>query len=100
LDKSSREIFHCLSKLKVQTKKKSRELEVIMASSEYAYPYVLERNGLNRNDITAVLFAGEIPPKSMWELFFTKKEKNGSSNQPVIGMGENLAHLLKGSSET
>jgi hypothetical protein len=78
----------------VRLTKELRELEVIMASSEYAYPYVLERNGLNLNNITAVLFAGEIPPKSMWELLVTKKGKNGSSNQPVIGMGENLAHLL------
>jgi hypothetical protein len=74
--------------------KQSVKLDVIMASSEYAYPYLLERNGLNLNDISAVLFAGEIPPKSMWELLVTKKKKIGSSNQPVIGMGKNLARLL------
>jgi hypothetical protein len=76
----------------VKSTKQSRQLEVIMASSEYSYPYLLEDNGLNMNDIKAILFAGEIPPKSMWELLVTKKI--GKTNMPVIGMGENLAHLL------
>jgi hypothetical protein len=67
-------------------------LDVILASSDYAYPYLLENNGLNLNEITAILFAGEVPPKSMWELLVTKK--NGSTNKHVIGMGKNLARLL------
>jgi hypothetical protein len=76
----------------VQCTKESKTLDVIMASSEYAYPYLLEKNGLNLNDITKVLFVGEIPPHSMWELLVTKKF--GKTNKPVIGMGENLAELL------
>jgi hypothetical protein len=76
----------------VQCTKQSLELDVIMASSEYSYPYLLEDNGLNLNDISNILFAGEIPPKSIWELLVTKKI--GKTSMPVIGMGENLAHLL------
>jgi hypothetical protein len=76
----------------VMCTKELRKLQVIMASSEYAYPYLLEDNGLNLNDIKSVLFAGEIPPKSMWELLVTKKIR--STNKAVIGMGENLARLL------
>jgi hypothetical protein len=49
----------------VQCTKQSRQLVVIMASSEYSYPYLLEDNGLNLNDISDILFAGEISPKSM-----------------------------------
>jgi hypothetical protein len=65
-----------------------------MASSEYACPYVLERTGINLNDISAFLFAGEINPTSMWELLVATKKKIGSSNHLVVGMRENLAHLL------
>jgi hypothetical protein len=78
----------------VMLTKQSMELDVIMASSEYAYPYLLEDCGLNLNDISAILFAGEIPPKSTWELLVTKKKENGNINQPAIGMGKNLAYLL------
>jgi hypothetical protein len=74
----------------VKSTKQSRELEVIMASAKHNYPDVLERNGLNRNDIKFILFAGEISPKSMWELLVTNKKNKA----PMIGMGENLAHLL------
>jgi hypothetical protein len=63
----------------VMLTKQSGKLDVIMASSEYAYPHLLERSGLNLNDISAVLFAGEIPPKSMWELLVTKKKKLGAA---------------------
>lgn len=49
----------------VQCTKQLLELEVIMASSEYVYHYLLEYDGLNLNDISDILFAGEIPPKSM-----------------------------------
>jgi hypothetical protein len=76
----------------VRLTKQSKELDVIMASSEYSYPYLLERGGLNKNDISAILFACEIPPKSIWELVV--KKKNGDSDQPVIGISKNLAHLL------
>lgn len=64
-----------------------------MASYEYAYPYVLEDNGLNLNDILDVLFAGEVPTKSMWELLVTKKIAE-KSEKPLTGIGENLARPL------
>jgi hypothetical protein len=77
----------------VRLTKESKEMDVIMASSEYGYPYLLEDNGLNLNDISQVLFAGEIPPKSIWELLVTK-ESEQKAGKPLIGMGENLARLL------
>jgi len=77
----------------VRLTKQSHRLDVIMASSEYDYPYLLEDNGLTLNDISKTLFTGEVPPKSMWELLVTKTiAKN--SEQSLIGMGENLARLL------
>jgi hypothetical protein len=67
----------------VRLTKPSKELDVIMASSEYAYPYLLERGGLNKNDISAILFAGEIPPKSIWELL-VKKQKMGRATSLLL----------------
>lgn len=64
-----------------------------MASSEYAYPYLLEDNGLNLNDISDVLFAGQVPPKLMWELLVTKNIAE-KSEKPLIGIGENLTRPL------
>jgi len=77
-----------------QLTKEEKRLDVIMASSEYGYPFVLEHAGMNLNNISRTLFAGEIPPKSMWELLVRKEEPNG---EKVIGMGPNLASLLIGS---
>jgi len=77
----------------VKLTKQEKRLHVILASTEYAYPYLLEDNGLNLNDIGGVFFAGEIPPKSMWELLVTKK-KGGEGDEYLIGMGENMARLL------
>lgn len=78
----------------VSLTKQQNLLEVIMASPEYGFPYKLERNGLNRKDISGILFAGEIPPKSMWELLVTKVDNTTGTSKPVIGMGENLARML------
>ena len=69
----------------VQLIKQSSKMQVIMASSEYDYPHLLKRNGLNLPDITTVMFAGEIPPKSMWHLLVTKEKRDGGD--PVIGYG-------------
>jgi hypothetical protein len=55
-----------LQDLVARTKQK-RELPLILASSEHAYPYQLEREGLNLLDVTRVIFAGEIPPSDMWK---------------------------------
>jgi hypothetical protein len=82
----------------VKLTKQSNNLTVILASSEYGYPYKLvgkdeEKPQFNLIDLTSILFAGEIPPKSMWDLLVTKT-KTGSHSEKVIGMGENLASLL------
>jgi hypothetical protein len=82
-----------LSKMVALTKQ-SKEMIVIMASTEYTYPAILEANGLNLDDISDICFAGEIPPKSMWDLLVTKTNTAGNK---VIGMGENLANVLMGS---
>ena len=63
-----------------------------MASAEHGYPSLLECIGLKLQDISEVIFAGDIPPKSMWDLLVTKKTSEGGD--PVIGMGEHLASLL------
>jgi hypothetical protein len=70
-----------------------------LASSEYGYPYKLvgkdqENLQFNLNDLNSLLFAGKIPPKSMWELLVTKTKTDNQNGEKVIGMGENLARLL------
>jgi hypothetical protein len=79
-----------LDKMVALTKQR-KEMTVIMASTDYTYPYVLQANGLNLDDISRICFAGEIPPKSMWDLLVTKTNSGGDK---VIGMGENLASVL------
>jgi hypothetical protein len=75
----------CLQSI-VRLTKQTNRLTVIMASSEYGYPYKLvgekDEHQFNVADILSMLFVGEIPPWSMWGLLAT------------IGMGENLASLL------
>jgi len=61
-------------------------MHVIMASTDYMYPYKLERNGLNLADISGMLFAGEILPKSMWHLLTTKMT-GGSGGSATDGGG-------------
>jgi hypothetical protein len=51
-----------LSKMVALTKQRN-DMTVIMASTDYMYPVVLEANGLNLNDISRICFAGEIPVK-------------------------------------
>jgi archaellum biogenesis ATPase FlaH len=78
----------------VRLTKQSNRLTVILASSEYGYPYKLEgkEKSFNLNDIRSMLFAGEIPPCSMWDLLVRKTTMDDKAN--VIGMGENLASVL------
>ena len=46
------------------------QLNVVMVSSEHAFPYRLgdPRLGFNVGDITRFIFAGEVPPNKMYEL--------------------------------
>jgi hypothetical protein len=78
----------------VSLTKQQKRLEVIMARSEYGFLYLLERNGLNLNDISDILFTGEIPPKLMCELLVTKVDNTTGCPKPVIGMGANLTGML------
>jgi hypothetical protein len=70
----------------VQLTKQTNQLTVIMASSEYGYPYKLvgekQEQRFNLEDISSMLFVGKIPPWSMWDLL------------AKLEMGENLASLL------
>lgn len=87
----------------VELTKQDKRLTVILASSEHAYPYTLEDNGLNLQDISSKIFVGEIPPISMWELL-TKATYDETVNLPngtkiekgekIVGMGPNLATLF------
>jgi hypothetical protein len=52
----------------VKRTKQDKQLTMIMASSEHSYPYRLESEGLNLQDISRVIFAKEIPPSNMWKL--------------------------------
>ena len=50
----------------VQLTKESRRMNVLLAVSEYGYPYRLRAGGFfNVNNITKVIFAGEVPPADM-----------------------------------
>jgi len=64
----------------VQLTKQQREMMTLFTSSEYAYPYKLDRIGFNQADLTNVIYAGEIPPKEMRELLVSR-----------LGMGDRLA---------
>jgi hypothetical protein len=57
-----------LAKL-VELTKQSRQMNVLLVSSEYTYPHRL-RNGhfFNTTNFTDVLFAGEVPPAAMRQL--------------------------------
>jgi hypothetical protein len=49
---------------------------VILCSSEHAFPYRLQDSRLNFNlkNFRSFIFAGEVPPASMWELLTQKWE--------------------------
>jgi hypothetical protein len=74
--------------------KQQRQFDLIMASWDYTFPNMLEKNGVNLNDISDIFFETDMPPKSMWELLVTKKDNSTGTSKLVIGMGANLAFLL------
>jgi hypothetical protein len=76
----------------VKRTKQDKQLTMIMASSEHSYPYRLESEGLNLEDVSWVIFAGEIPPSDMWKLLVNATNVK-DSNETVIGMGPRLAEL-------
>jgi hypothetical protein len=50
----------------VQLTKQSRRMNTLLVSSEHAYPYRLQHgSSFNTTNLTAVLFAGEVPPAEM-----------------------------------
>jgi hypothetical protein len=55
-----------LLNLLVQFTKASRRMNVLLAVSDYGYPYRLRAGGFfNANNITDVIYAGEVPPADM-----------------------------------
>lgn len=72
------EIRHFLELL-TQVTKESNKCKVILASSEHAFPYRLNlvADGNYSQNATDRIFAGEVPPKDMFELL-TKKWGMGS----------------------
>jgi hypothetical protein len=67
---------------------------MIMASSEHSYPYRLESEGFHLQDISRLIFAGEIPPSDMWKLLVNATCVKGSNETgTMIGMGPRLAEL-------
>jgi hypothetical protein len=78
----------------VKRTKQNKELSLILASTDHAYPYQLEREGLNLQDVTRVIFAGEIPPSDMWKLLVNATYEQGdNTGDIIIGMGPRLAGL-------
>jgi hypothetical protein len=68
----------------VELTKQNRQMNVLLVSSEYAYPYRL-RHGhfFNSTNLTETLFAGEVPPAAMRELL-----------QQRWGLGPRLADVF------
>ena len=68
----------------VQLTKQSRQMNVLLVSSEYAYPYRL-RHGrfFNTSNLTETMFAGEVPPAAMRQLL-----------QRSWGLGPRLADVF------
>ena len=83
----------------VKRTKDMKTMTVILASSEHAYPYRLEREGLNLGDVGMRIFAGEIPPRDMWNLLVNATYDQGPNigkpvvDKPLVGMGPELAEL-------
>jgi hypothetical protein len=74
--------------------KQDHNINLIMASSEHAYPYRLEREGLNLQDVDEIIYAGEISPKEMWALLVSATYEEGDNKgKAIIGMGPHLAEL-------
>jgi len=76
---SSKQVLDCLVKFTKQT----REITVLLASSEYSFPFRLNKLGFNLTNITRTIFAGEVPPLDMLDLLQNK-----------WGMGSNLAEAF------
>ena len=77
----AQDILALLTKLTKEDKK----LNVLLASSEHAYPFRLQQNlGFNLSNVGRTVFAGEVPPAAMRELLINH-----------WGMGKGLAeHCL------
>jgi hypothetical protein len=74
--------------------KQNKELSLILASTDHAYPTQLQREGLNLQDVTRVTFAGEIPPSDMRKLLVNASYEQGDkTGDVIIGMGPRLAEL-------
>jgi hypothetical protein len=53
------------------------QMNVVLVSSEHGFPYGLSRVNFNISNLTGVMYAGDIPPKDMFELL-TGEWKMGS----------------------
>jgi hypothetical protein len=68
----------------VQLTKQSKSMNVLLVSSEYAYPYRLRHESFfNTTNLTATLFAGEVPPADMRTLL-----------RDVWGLGPRLSDVF------
>jgi hypothetical protein len=82
--------WEILVDLERRTKEKN-SMAAILTSSEHVFPYKLSqaKKGLKLESVGKVVFAGEIPPKEMWDLLVTAKQDGNL----IIGMGPKLAEL-------
>ena len=51
---------------------KTRRASVVLISSEYSYPFRLQRAGMNLTDIQSIMLANEIPKEEMVEVMVTR----------------------------
>jgi energy-coupling factor transporter ATP-binding protein EcfA2 len=81
----------------VSATKQDRKLNVVLATSEHAYPYQLEQAHLNLMDLSRVIVAGELSPKDSWRLLVNATYPpgivKGEEGSTIIGMGSRLARL-------
>ena len=56
----------------VMLAKQQSRASVVLISSEFAYPYRLQKAGINLRDIENIIFANEIPKEEMVEVMVTK----------------------------
>jgi hypothetical protein len=69
-------------------------MNLILVSTDHAYPCRLEREGFNLQNVYNTIFAAEISPKEMWKLLVSATYEEGDNNgKAMIGMGPHLAEL-------
>ena len=77
--------------------KQDRKINLILSTSEYSYPFRLEK-AINVGHISNVIVAAELSPADSWKALVHATYPSGNSKvragENIIGMGPNLAELF------